>query len=425
MAIEEVPYIHNREILSQYPFGGGGGADVIFIAGEVHPTIDKFEMQKFTSYYAVESYFKKTYPIDYSNSPLLRGLKELFTEGDRRSGDQTITLTRVYAMNIGVYDHETEREKMKEAFYEAALRSEYYTDIQLEVYYESFWLDDLDTKTKHEDNLYYKHIQEISKHLEDDSNVSTVSQYRQAVYNVHPYLENFGETLDEMIDRKLKITEVVKNQRVMIIESGRRQAKYAAKVACTSAHVDPCKDPYRSVTTLDLKHNYSIPQQERLIKGGLVVDSIPPIYFTGENDKVVPVRSISSAYAVPKEERRIDANTHIRRNVDRMWSQSDKLALAQLKNNNTDTGRGTLETVLSGYFEERVKEGAIVPKKTKGGGDIDKGYMVHVEVHPDDMNKLTVFRSVRPVGAIYAIDMISTILAPSTYEKNNTLDVWG
>jgi hypothetical protein len=376
----EIPYLSNNETQeTAFPSIGQGGSDVILAMGKTDNAQDLTTIHEFYSYYEA---LQTLGPASDTNE-LLSAIFDIFVEGSRMQSYQTPTISKVYAIEMGPNPTKSD--------YETAMNNSVIKrDIDIELFVNN-----------HDVDNYIAHMNAVAAHL---GTLENQNDYRQAIFTLDPTLS----ISDKALYTNTVEQSYIRDSRVILYENETLQAKYAAKVACTPYYIDPCQEPYRSVAVDDI-NEYTYADLETLVGAGITADYRTPSLNPDMIDCVTPVRSVSTAHRLHDSVRPLDSNTHVRRNVDYQWWYSDLLATQELKQNNTELTREHLLNAVTSFFTQQVQMGTIVPQLV---APKDPGF--YVDVLPDqlDANKVHLLRRIRPVSAIYFIEIDSVIHSP-------------
>lgn len=366
--MSQVPYIEvneNTEPVYAQPRGGR----VILVIGKTPETKDLTNLITiYTPADALKGYSEGGLgPVDDDNE-LLDAVLKIFEENKKRDASDQIGVEKIYAVNIGLTPSASDWE-------DAAILSEQAKDIEEELYVLCSDLAVMNT---------------IKTRLET---LATVGQYRIAGFT-----HEDGATV-EQIAAMTDPGEVsyVSSTRIWIKDNPTMQSYYAGKSAHTEPHMDPSFTGYRAVEYDTIReYQRSDEDLDTLVSSGIIPD-MERIGFPGEAE---PCRAVSTAFREVDGEIPVDANLHIRRNVDYIWRELDKIVSQQLKNNDTAITLEVMKEAGRAFLNQQLKDGKIQEYEFDVIPDTEDPYMVVVQ------------RGVRPQNAIYFIREDSTIKAP-------------
>ena len=222
-------------------------------------------------------------------------------------------------------------------------------------------------------------------------------------------LEGFGDyrialmaaSPNASIDEMTKMTDntesvYINSGRVIIQANPNVLGAFAAKVACTPYYQDPAYNPYRTITTQDIK-KYRRDELETILDAGLVVDWEVVVDSTLGMKVVEPVYAPATNYT--SEATPGDAWLHHRLNADHQSKITDGKARPYIKQNNTETARQAIEQKCKSHLEEEVKKERI------------DGYSYELYPNRADPYSLIVKMKILPVKSIHVIEINRTIQA--------------
>jgi len=213
------------------------------------------------------------------------------------------------------------------------------------------------------------------------------------------------------------MTDDVSSSFVVIHIDPLMQVKFATKCACTPFYNDPAYGGYRSqlVPTETVPIPMSRPDMDAYIGAGIVVDwlSINPNTI----GQVEPCMAVATSYKPDPDTdvRPADAYLHQRLNVDRMSLDTNNIAMAMIKQNDTVTAQNMALASITSYLQNAVSQGYIQPKLVADDiGPADPGFYIDLSI--DDINPFQIDKNMktRPIGAIYMIQDNEIIQAPVT-----------
>lgn len=378
--MSELPILDVIET-AESQFSKGTGGDTILVIGKTPNTKNLTKVLEFSEYaQAVKAVVDGGIGPEASNNPLLVAIKDIFSEASIRNVNDLLGIDKIYVVDIGSTPG-------PEDWLAAQTSTLGYPDIDIELY---VGCSDLAVANSIKTNL---------------NTMATKGKYRKAIFTntANATVADIAAMTDS------EQTSHIRSSRIIIKENPAMQAKFAAKMACTPYYQDPSYGPYRTATRDDIKI-YTDAEYETLVGAGIIPDWPYRSPYDSDKTQVEPIRAVSTSFRKEAGVRPVDANVHIRRNVDYQWRQSDLIVAAHLKDNDAETTLTLIEESVKSFFAGEVRKGYLVPKTT---APVDQGFSAAIKSNPDDPYSLIFDRSVRPINAIYGVKEPSVIKAPT------------